>query len=199
MTHILESIYIQNYHWILKITKTSVYRPRQNTSGDVKVPMTQDAKTISVNAIWRMYISQTTKQLGPEHRRETVLCGSSPTIGSIGLDDTKETDHQLILPQIYKDEEKSLAPLRDWQKPCETNASVYAKSLDYPISLWIKEDLNLTPNAILYTITLAINLSSSLHFKHFQVVQVSAWRFHHNRCWRSWKHHHFISKLPKAL
>ena len=60
-----------------------------------------------------MYISQTTKQLGPEHRRETVLCGSSPTIGSIGLDDTKETDHQLILPQIYKDEEKSLAPLRD--------------------------------------------------------------------------------------
>ena len=32
-------------------------------------------------------------QLGPETRRETVLCGSSPTIGQIGLDDTIETDH----------------------------------------------------------------------------------------------------------
>ena len=157
----------------------------------------------SVNAsevcIYIEYCTMVSKQLGPETRRETVLCGSSPTIGSLGLDDTKETDHQWIPPRIYKDEEKSLAPLRDWQKPCETNASVYAKSLDFPISLWIKDDLNLTSNSILYAFTLAINLSSSLHFKHIQVVQVTAWRFHQNKCWRSWKHHHFIYKLPKAL
>ena len=59
-----------------------------------------------------MYIYQVTEQLGPEHRRETVLCGSSPTIGSIGLDDTKETDHQRNTTPIYTDEEKSLAPFR---------------------------------------------------------------------------------------
>ena len=31
-------------------TETSVQRPRQDTSGDVKVPMTQDAVTKTVNA-----------------------------------------------------------------------------------------------------------------------------------------------------
>ena len=31
-------------------TETSVQRPRQDTSGDVKVPMTQDAMTKTVNA-----------------------------------------------------------------------------------------------------------------------------------------------------
>ena len=34
----------------LNPTKTSVQRPRQDTSGDVKVPMTQDAMTKTVNA-----------------------------------------------------------------------------------------------------------------------------------------------------
>ena len=38
--------------------KTSVHRPRQNTSGDVKVPMTQDAMTKTVNAnLKNVYIS----------------------------------------------------------------------------------------------------------------------------------------------
>ena len=81
----------------LNPTKTSVQRPRQDTSGDVKVPMTQDAMTKNSQCFWSMYIYwvlyQVTKQLGPETRRETVLCGSSPTIGQIGLDDTIETDH----------------------------------------------------------------------------------------------------------
>ena len=75
----------------LNPTKTSVQRPRQDTSGDVKVPMTQDAMTKkqSMQSEECIYIKyQVTKQLGPESRRETVLCGSSPTIGQIGLDDT---------------------------------------------------------------------------------------------------------------
>ena len=75
-------------------TETSVQRPRQDTSGDVKVPMTQDAMTKTVNASEVcIYCTMVSTQLGPETRRETVLCGSSPTIGQIGLDDTRETDH----------------------------------------------------------------------------------------------------------
>ena len=78
-------------------TETSVQRPRQDTSGDVKVPMTQDAMTKTVNAsevcIYIEYCTMVSTQLGPETRRETVLCGSSPTIGQIGLDDTIETEH----------------------------------------------------------------------------------------------------------
>ena len=79
-------------------TETSVQRPRQDTSGDVKVPMTQDAMTKISQCFWSMYIfieycTMVSTQLGPETRRETVLCGSSPTIGQIGLDDTIETEH----------------------------------------------------------------------------------------------------------
>ena len=101
-----------NQYW-KNPTNTSDLSPRQDTSEDVKGPMTQDAKTKNsqcnlknlLYCINNMY--KVTQQLGPESRRETVLCGSSPTIGQIGPDDTQETGHESNTTPIYTDSKKN--------------------------------------------------------------------------------------------